>query len=680
MNFYSSYMWIFDGTDTLYSSNPWYSWGPAQTGDRQIVVEATNSCGNSGRDTIYINVNATLVPSASVMYCCSPFCPNEPVGFNTNEPGSYKWYFGDGDSSTMMNPTHYYTDTGYYNVQLIISNACGNSDTAYADSVEIRYDTTQVPNADFFFDVDMWPSPDTLNICPGRIVDFNNNSWDNSSSNPTYLWNYGDGATSTMAEEPHLYDSVGTFIVQLIASNNCGGADTAIKWVIVDSTLYPGSTLETFPSNYLCPGEFIIFNDEQPTFDDYLYSIWFGDGDSLINVPQYQDSFGIATHVYSDTGTFPSIFTSTNLCGISDTLMDTIFVSDPNPFSFTFVMTSADSGDAGCPNDTVEFVALGGVSVLWDYGDGTPVDSGDVSSNGIQAFHPYADTGVYLVKAFITNGCGVVDTDTVFVYIDTTSIPYPWFDSDQPNDIACVGEQVFFEGGLNGGNDDIVQWFWDFDDGATDSVQNPMHTFATTGPPFPYIVRLTATNGCGTGVTTRSIEVQEVIINETGLTITNTACGDSTGSVTGLAVSGSGPFSLQWMNANGDLEGTTIDLDTVEAGNYTLVAMNNMGCSDTSGAHAVLNATAPVAPLASSPAPYCDGDAITDLTATGTGGTLIWYSDPALTDSVGTGSPFSSGATTDSAFYVTETITGCESPATTVTITVNPNYNTPVST
>ena len=59
------------------------------------------------------------------------------------------------------------------------------------------------------------------------------------------------------------------------------------------------------------------------------------------------------------------------------------------------------------------------------------------------------------------------------------------------------------------------------------------------------------------------------------------------------------------------------------------------------------------------------------MTATGGAGTFNWYSNPALTSLLGTGPAFApqdvNGTTV---YYVTETLNGCEGPASTVTITI----------
>ena len=94
-------------------------------------------------------------------------------------------------------------------------------------------------------------------------------------------------------------------------------------------------------------------------------------------------------------------------------------------------------------------------------------------------------------------------------------------------------------------------------------------------------------------------------------------------------------------------------------------------CTDENSFTVTINTT-PVAPTAGTDATYCDGDAITDLFAAGSGGTLTWYDDAVLTNVVGTGNSLTPSNTVGtSIYYVTETLNGCESPATAITITIN---------
>lgn len=84
----------------------------------------------------------------------------------------------------------------------------------------------------------------------------------------------------------------------------------------------------------------------------------------------------------------------------------------------------------------------------------------------------------------------------------------------------------------------------------------------------------------------------------------------------------------------------------------------------------------PAAPASVPPAIVCEGTPTADLTAAGSGGTITWYSNVGLTSVIGTGSPFSSGISgpaPSATVYVTETLNGCESPATTVVIPFDSN-------
>lgn len=54
----------------------------------------------------------------------------------TNTPTAWKWYFGDGDSSSVQHPTHTYTTPGSYDVTLIASSSCGADTTVVADYVQ----------------------------------------------------------------------------------------------------------------------------------------------------------------------------------------------------------------------------------------------------------------------------------------------------------------------------------------------------------------------------------------------------------------------------------------------------------------------------------------------------------------------------------------------------------------
>lgn len=118
--------------------------------------------------------------------------------------------------------------------------------------------------------------------------------------------------------------------------------------------------------------------------------------------------------------------------------------------------------------------------------------------------------------------------------------------------------------------------------------------------------------------------------------------------------------------------GETFATGETVAGVYTYYVTQTENACESPSAIATLtiNAT-PTAPLAVSKS-ACFGTVIPDLTATGTG-TIKWYSDASLSTLVYTGTPFTTGNTAAGTYtyYVTQTENGCESSATTVTLTIH---------
>jgi gliding motility-associated-like protein len=108
-------------------------------------------------------------------------------------------------------------------------------------------------------------------------------------------------------------------------------------------------------------------------------------------------------------------------------------------------------------------------------------------------------------------------------------------------------------------------------------------------------------------------------------------------------------------------------------GVYELVDVSDANCTSTAtGTETIVINPTPSAPVAGTDAEYCSTVSFVDMTASGGSGTFIWYSDPGLTTSIGTGSSLKPANTVGTTiYYVTETLNNCEGPSSQVIITVN---------
>ncbi len=132
---------------------------------------------------------------------------------------TYRWTFGDGDSSTFINPVHFYTVSANYKVKLEVTN------TRCVDSMITFIPVTNILKAGFT------AVPDSF-LCAGDPVVFTNTS---SGTGLKYVWSLGDGSTLSAKDLTHIYKYSGEYSIVLAVSNDAPCYDTAVAVIAVDS-------------------------------------------------------------------------------------------------------------------------------------------------------------------------------------------------------------------------------------------------------------------------------------------------------------------------------------------------------------------------------------------------------------------------------------------------------------
>ena len=204
---------------------------PTQTTTYQVSVTDANNCS---ADT---SVTVTVSPNPTAQFQPVSACAGSPVTFsNTSTPAgdTYVWNFGDGNTSTQQDPTHTYLTSDTFKVTLIAQlGSC--------------FDSLTLP--DFIF------PPVNAVFSANPLTSFNDSSdpviFTNYSSNSTiWSWTFGDNLSSGLQSPSHIYKAPGVYTVTLVASNQFGCIDSAIKTDYI--TIYP--VPEVFIPNAFTPG------------------------------------------------------------------------------------------------------------------------------------------------------------------------------------------------------------------------------------------------------------------------------------------------------------------------------------------------------------------------------------------------------------------------------------------
>lgn len=402
---------------------------------------------------------------------CVPFTINFN---NTSQPGdtvitNYTWDFGDGGSGTSQNPSHTYTQTGAYTVSLQVMDGHGCHDDIVLQGAVIA---SSKPNVSFVADF-------TSNCTAPFTVNFTNQS--TAMGTMTYLWNFGDGATSTVQNPSHTYINTGSYSVTLHVTNQYGCTDslTFTNYINISAI---NAAFHTTEGDTVCANQIIHFINDAGTT-----ALWaFGDGGS--------STLSSPTHTYSTPGTYNVLMVAAPGTPCQDTIIKQIVVRTPPNAQFSFTPTFS------CGN-AIQFnpQTTNGTSYTWNFGDNS-------TSTQESPLHTYINNGTYYVTMSITDSHGCQN-----IYNNPTPIlvQKPVGDFDATPTQGCKPLPVSFTdlSSCNTTYTHFTSWSWNFGDGQTSALQNPLHTYQDTGV---YTVTLTATTDLGcTATHTMQIQVGE---------------------------------------------------------------------------------------------------------------------------------------------------------------------------
>lgn len=181
-------------------------------------------------------------PDFTMTTSASQACDSDFIVFtgklNVQDILDCEWDFGDGSRSTEQFPVHAYTNPGFYDVSLQITNPVTGCQAGFRMEDMVKIFRTPVAR----FSVDY----------PVALLGQATLSFDNLTEyGETYSWDFGDGHTSAEMHPSHTYDQVGKFPVQLIAHSGVGCMDTLVSDVDIlpfnlhaPNAFRPGSSID----------------------------------------------------------------------------------------------------------------------------------------------------------------------------------------------------------------------------------------------------------------------------------------------------------------------------------------------------------------------------------------------------------------------------------------------------
>ena len=376
---------------------------------------------------------------------------------------SWLWAFGDGLTSTLQHPLHTYTAPGIYTVSL---TAVGPGGTAIY--TRTNYITAyEAVMGDFNGSPIEGVAPLNVNFTNLSTGDFTDCNWD-----------FGDGTTSTECNDPdNLYEDPGVYTITLDL-NGPGGTASITQTNYI--TVYDPA-LANFSGNPISGTQPLTVTFTNLSEGDYDTCSWdFGNG----NTSNQCES---PPQVYDIEGTYIVSLTVSGLGGMDTALLsDYITVYEPVTADFSgFPLT-------GTAPLTVTFtnLSIGDYDAChWDFGDGLVSDSCDDPE------HIYVMTGTFTVT-LTTSGAGGTDTLTQVEYITVYQPLIGDFIANPTNGQVPLTVQFT---DISSGT--IDTWFWDFGDGQTSNLQNPVHTYVSKGI---YTVTLTVSGIAGSDLKTKA--------------------------------------------------------------------------------------------------------------------------------------------------------------------------------
>jgi len=436
--------------------------------DEGFALIYTASCGDTISFVHPFGINSSLIQQDFIICennnsdCQAMFSyvllEGFAVDFINNSIGEelvHFWDFGDGTTSSELNPQHTYAQQGVYDVCLYIQTPDSSCFDVMCMPVQVGGDVPPECMAMFEYAQTGDLAVAFVNLSMG--INFASE------------WDFGDGQSSDEFNPVHVYESAGAYDVTLTITDSTLECVSSVTETIVVGQNSNCQAMFTFE---LLEGYAVNFYDS--SIGENLSYFWdFGDGNTA-NTANPQ-------HTYNQQGVYDvCLYIQTPDSSCFDVMCMPVQVGGdvPPECQASFAFIQSEGFGVEFVNTSVSTFGELEPQYFWNFGDGA-------SSTEESPYHIFDGPGIYdvcltmeVTMAGDTNTvvCSSAYCEPVLVMQDTMNciaqFAYYPDSSNTPNSLQFV--DMSYGGGID-------TWFWDFGDGETSDLQNPVHTFSEPG-------------------------------------------------------------------------------------------------------------------------------------------------------------------------------------------------------
>ncbi|MEM1324159.1 MAG: PKD domain-containing protein [Bacteroidota bacterium] len=514
------YQWRFGDGDSSSLVSPLHLY--TQSGPYRVRFTGTSVEGCVQQDSVDITVPEG--PEASFTISTDSICVGEVVDFSNTSTGSIiscLWAFGDGNTSNLCDPSIDFDEADTYTIRLIVTNTNGCRDTA--ERIVVVSDN---PAPGFDFVINRQCTPAEISVV---------NTSQNANS---YVWDFGNGETSTEAEPVVIYPQAGTYQVQLRAINAVCSQSIS-KAITIYQTPEP---LLALSANEGCaPFEISLgVAINQPGLD-YEWSI----SDGISDEVTLFDS--LSTYRFEEPGRYGvRLLIASEFC--QDSIVDSVEIFEP-------VLIASTVTDNLCFGD-----ANGQVQI--DLESGTGAFQYEWSNGAATEDLEDLENGNYGLSITDSNGCELIDS-----FVISSPLPVQVMVSDSAI-ASCAGDSdAFICLSVEGG---IAPYTIDWANGQSgDCLENI--------PAGNYGVQILDANGCRVDLGLQAYENSPIEIVETVEPVSCFGFGDGRIQIDSISGGVSDFYNTTLLGVDTLENGR--NFSNLQPGTYTLVVQDLEGCT-----------------------------------------------------------------------------------------------------